>query len=640
MNGYTGKLLFIHLNTGEIHTEELNRAYAAAYLGGSGLAARYIYDWIDASTDPLGPENPLVFMNGPLDAAGAPVSGRFAVCARSPQTGLWGEAIAGNFFGPELKFAGYDGIVIRGRANAPCYLHITPDGVELRDAKHLCGKTTYETGDAIRAELNDPGLVTACIGPAGENLIKFALILTSSARAGAKKGIAGRCGMGAVMGSKNLKAIAVRGSKHPRQHKVQLHDPERFRQAMLAAQRFLSDDMATEVLRAVGSSGAMDYYGLLGDVPTRYWTQGTFDYEKISGNLMAETILTGRATCHACMVACGRRVERAGEYVLPHAEGPEFETLAGFGPLILNDDLHLAAYIGSQCDALGLDSITTSSTIAFAYYLRELDILPRSELNGGDLVWGDGQAALKLVQDIAHRREFGEILALGSRDLGARYGVEGMAVQISGMEVAMHDPRAAAGMAVTYATSPIGGSHNQSDFFMVETSGRPIDELGIETMDRFQSSGKAAAIARHQDWRTVNNASVTCYFPNPPARDMCEMLAAATGYDITVENVLTYGERIWNLKRALNLKLGYHARCAEKLPELVLRPLEDGGTEGHVPDFENMMREYYEYREWDWETGKPSRAKLESLGLNEIARHVWDELGIHSKQGRVGGESK
>ncbi len=622
MNGYTGKLLLVNLTTGEISTQELNRAYAEQYLGGSGLAARYIYDWIDATTDPLGADNPLVFMNGPLDGTGAPVSGRFAVCARSPQTGLWGEAIAGNFFGPELKFAGYDGMVLRGKANAPCYLHILPDAVELRDANHLRGMTTFETGDAIRAELNDPHLVTACIGPAGENLVKYALILASSARAGAKKGIAGRCGMGAVMGSKNLKAIAVRGSKHHGSHKLHLHDPARFREAMLSAQRFLSDDMSTEVFRAVGSSGTMDYLGLIGDVPAKYWTQGSVDYSKISGNLIAETILTGRGTCHACMVACGRKVQKAGEYILPHAEGPEYETLAAFGALMLNDDINLLAWIGSQCDALGIDSISAGSTIAFAIYLRELGVLPRSDLNGTDLVWGDGHAALKMVQDIAYRREFGKVLAQGSRELGARYGVEGMAVQINGMELAMHDPRAATGMAVTYATSPIGGSHNQSDFFMVETSGRPIDELGIESVDRFENSGKAAFIARHQDWRTINNASVTCYFPNPPAQDMVTMLAAATGYDITLENVLTYGERIWNLKRALNLKLGYDARRAEILPELLFRPLEDGGTEGHTPDFETLLREYYAQRDWDWETGKPSREKLEKLGMREIA----DEL--------------
>ena len=508
MNGYTGKLLSVDLTTGDIKTLELNRAYAEQYLGGSGLAARYLYDWLDAGTDPLGPENPLVFMNGPLDGTGAPSSGRFAVCARSPQTGLWGEAIAGNFFGPELKFAGYDGIVLRGRAAAPCYLHITPDRVELCEAAHLWGTTTYEAGDAIRAELKDPHLVTACIGPAGENLVRYALILTSSARPGAKKGIAGRCGMGAVMGSKNLKAIAVRGSKHQRTHKLHLHNPTRFREAMLAAQKFLSDDMSTEVFRAVGTSGTMDYLGMLGDVPVKYWTQGVTDYSKISGNLLAETILTGRATCHACMVACGRKVERAGEFLLPHAEGPEYETLAAFGSLMLVDDLNILSYIGSQCDALGLDSISAGSTIAFAMYLRELGLLSANELKGVELTWGDPQAALEAVRQIAYRREFGAVLANGTRELGARYSVEGLAVQVNGMELAMHDPRAAVGMALTYATSPIGASHNQSDFFMVETSGRPIDELGIPTMDRFENGGKAPNLARHQDWRTVNNALV------------------------------------------------------------------------------------------------------------------------------------
>lgn len=619
MNGYTGKLLFVNLTTGDISTQELNRAYAADYLGGSGLAARYLYDWLDASVDPLGPDNPLVFMNGPLDGTGAPSSGRFAVCARSPQTGLWGEAIAGNFFGPELKFAGYDGIVITGKANALCYLHITPDGIQVRDAAHLRGMTTYDAGDALRAENNDPHLVTACIGPAGENLVRYALILATSGKTGQKKGIAGRCGMGAVMGSKNLKAVTVRGSKHHRTHKLHLHDPARFREAMLSAQRFLSDDMSTEVFRAVGTSGTMDYLGLVGDVPVKYWTAGSFDYSKISGNLLAETILTGRATCHACMVACGRKVATAGEYVLPHAEGPEYETLAAFGSLMLTDDLNLLSWIGAQCDALGIDSISAGSTIAFAMYLRELGILPRADLNGTDLLWGDGMAALKMVEDIAARRGFGDMLANGSRDLGGRYGVEGMAVQINGMEVAMHDPRAATGMAVSYATSPIGASHNHSDYFLVETSGRPIDELGIETLDRFENAGKAQSLARHQDWRTINNALVLCFFPNPPAADMCKMLAAATGYEVTTENILSWGERIWNLKRALNLKLGYDARRAEQLPELLLRPLSDGGTEGHVPDFENMLREYYACRDWDWETGKPSPAKMSELHLSDSA---------------------
>jgi aldehyde:ferredoxin oxidoreductase len=624
MNGYAGKLLHVDLGSGRIYSEELKARFAADYLGGSGLAARYLYDWLDASTNPLGPENSLVFLTGPLDGTGAPSSGRFVVCARSPQTGLWGEANGGNFFGPELKFAGYDGIVIRGIANAPVYLHVTPEGAELLDARAFAGMTTYETGDAIRTEQKDEQLVVAAIGPAGENMVRYALILASSARRSAKKGIAGRTGMGAVMGSKRLKAVAVRGSKHHHAHKLHLHDPTRFRTAMLSAQKQLSDDMSTEMFRAVGTSGTMDYLGLLGDVPVKYWTRGDFDYSRVSGNLMAETTLTGRATCHACMVACGRRVERAGGHSIPHAEGPEYETLASFGPLLLINDLDALTYIGSQCDALGLDSISAGSSIAFATYLSELGIIPPDDLKDTDLRWGNPEAALRLVQQIAKREGFGELLAKGTREMGSHYGVEGLAVQVNGLEVAMHDPRALTGMALTYATSPIGASHNQSDFLMIET-GRPMEELGIPTPDRFGTEGKAALVARHQDWRTVNNALVLCYFPNPPVKDFCEMVSAATGLGVSIENVLEYGERIWNIKRALNLKLGYRARRSEILPELMLRPLMEGGTDSHVPEFEQMLKDYYAYRDWDWPSGRPSRDRMSALGMAEIGRDLWGE---------------
>jgi aldehyde:ferredoxin oxidoreductase len=323
------------------------------------------------------------------------------------------------------------------------------------------------------------------------------------------------------------------------------------------------------------------------------------------------------------MVACGRKVARAAGHDLPHAEGPEYETLAAFGSLMLNDDLGMTTYIGSQCDALGLDTLTTGSTIAFAMFLREQGLIPASAFDGANLRWSDPSAALKTVEMIARREGLGDALAEGSKNFGARYGVEGLAVQVNGMELAMHDPRAAAGMAVVYATSPIGASHNQSDYYMIEISGRVLDELGVNAVDRFEMAGKGAPVAKHQDWRAVVSSLVQCFFPNPPVKNMVEMLAAATGYGITLDNVLTYGERMTNLKRALNLKLGYRARESEKLPELLLRPLADGGSEGHVPKLEPMLREYYRYREWDWETGKPRREKLMALGMAEIAKDLW-----------------
>ena len=619
MHSYAGKLLIVDLTTGKTYDEPLNENYAAQYIGGAGLAARYLYDAIDAHTDPLGPDNPLIFMTGPLDATPAPSCGRFVVVARSPQTGLYGEANAGNFFGPDLKLAGYDGIIVRGKSPTPVYLLIRDGQVELRDAKHLAGKTTFDTGDTIRAEIGDQRLTVAAIGPAGENLVKYALILATNPRPGAKKGIAGRCGMGAVMGSKNLKAIAVRAG----QSRITLHDAEAFRAAVRPAIEMLPDDMSTQMYGSVGSSGAIDFLGLLGDMPAKYWTQGTFDYASISGNALAETLLTGRATCHACMIACGRKVAQAAGHHLPHGEGPELETLVTFGSLLLDDNLGMLTYIGSQCDALGLDSISAGSTIAFATFLRERELVPASAFDNVELRWGDPEQALQLIQMIARREGFGDVLAEGTRAFGARYGVDGIAVQVNGLELAMHDPRAAAGMALVYATSPIGASHNQSDYFMIEISGRVLEDLNITPVDRFETAGKAAQVARHQDWRAVTASLVQCLFPNPPVKNMVEMLAAATGYDIRLDNVLTYGERMWNLKRALNLKLGYNARANEKLPELLLKPLADGGTEGHAPELEPMLREYYTYREWDWATGKPCREKLIALEMPEIAKDLW-----------------
>ncbi|MDE3088558.1 MAG: aldehyde ferredoxin oxidoreductase family protein [Chloroflexota bacterium] len=621
MNAYVGKLLIVDLSSGTFTTESLNEHYAEQYIGGAGLAARYIYDAIDARTDPLGPDNPLIFMTGPLDATAAPSAGRFVVVARSPQTGLYGEANAGDFFGPDLKLAGYDGIIVRGKSPTPVYLLVRDGKVELRDAAHLRGKTTYDTGDSIRAELNDHKLTVAAIGPAGENLVKYALILASNPRPGAKKGIAGRCGMGAVMGSKNLKAIAVRAHAH-RPH-IPLHDPEAFKAAVHSAMQMLPDDMSTQIWRAVGTSGGMDLFGLQGNVPTKYWTQGTFDYEKISGNVLAETTLTGHGTCHACMVACGRKVAHAAGHDLPHSEGPEYETLAAFGPLMLVDDLDIATYTGSQCDALGIDSISAGAMIAFAVFLRQQGIVPASAFDGFDLRWGDPQQALQLIELIARRQGIGDAFAEGTKAFAARYGVEGLAVQVNGMDIAMHDPRAQSGMALVYATSPIGGSHNQSDYYMVDLAGRALEDLGIPAIDRFETEGKAANVARHQDWRAVGASLVQCIFPNPPVKDTVAMIAAATGYDITLDNVLSYGERMWDLKRALNSKLGYNARANEKLPELLLRALADGGTEGHVVELEPMLREYYAHREWDWETGKPRRGKLLALGMPEIAQDLW-----------------
>ncbi len=614
MGGYMDKLLAVDLSSGEVKDEPLNMEYIQQFMGGSGLACRYLYDMVDANTDPLGPENPLFFMAGPLTGTRAPSCGRFVVCARSPLTGLWGEANSGGFFGPEMRFAGYDGILIKGKAPEPVYLRIADGKATLRDAKHLWGKDTYETQEAIRGEVGDAKIRVACIGLAGENLVKYAAIMSDKGRAAA------RTGMGAVMGSKNLKAVAVRGNGQ-----VPLAEEERFKTIVREMLSVLEEDTLTEAFRVTGTAGTLDYLMLLGSTPNRYFTQGEFpEAEALSGSTMAETILTGHSTCYGCPVACGRNVEvKEGKYKLMETKGPEYETVAALGTLLLIDDLPAVAYLGHLCDACGLDTISTGSTIAFAHYLFECGVIGPAETGGLILQWDDPDTVADLIGMIARREGFGDTLAEGSRRLGRRYGAEELAAQVSGLELGMHDPRAFSSMALVYATSPLGGSHNQSDMYWVE-SGRSLEEFGIPMTDRFQVKGKAEIVARHQDWRSFCNALIVCYFSNAPAQSYIDLLAAATGWGMTLDDILFAGERMWNLKRAFNHRLGL-TRADDRLPQLLLQPLSEGGTQGHAPDLELMLEEYYEARGWDPQTGKPSREKLQELELGWLAEDLWGE---------------
>jgi aldehyde:ferredoxin oxidoreductase len=612
LNGYMGKLLVVDLTSGKTEDEPLNENYAHQFIGGSGLAARYLYDSLDPDISPLNPASPLFFITGPLTGTRAPSCGRFAVCARSPLTGLWGEANCGGFFGPEMRFAGYDGIVIRGKAPEPVYLHIADGKATLRDAKYLWGQGTYETQEAIRGEVGDSKTRVACIGPAGENLVKYAAIMSDKGRT------AGRTGMGTIMGSKNLKAVALRGNVQ-----VPLADEERFRAIVREMLSILKADSLTEALRVTGTSGTLDYLMLLGSPPNRYFTEGEFpEAEALSGSTMGETILTGYSTCYGCPVACGRKVEvKEGKYKLAETKGPEYETVAALGTILLIDNLPAVTYLGHLCDTYGLDTISTGSTIAFAHHLFESGVIGPTETGGLALRWGDPDTVAELIGMIARRDGFGDALAEGSLRLGQRYGAEELAVQVKGLEVGMHDPRAFSAMALVYATSPIGASHNQSDMYWVE-SGRSVEELGIPFTDRLEDAGKGPLVARHQDWRSLCNSLIVCYFSNAPAQSHIDLLAAATGWEVTSDDMLLVGERIWNLKRAFNCRLGL-TRTDDTLPKLLLQPLSEGGTQGHVPDLELMLGEYYQARGWDWTTGKPTRETLERLGLGFAVGELW-----------------
>ncbi|MFQ6015204.1 MAG: aldehyde ferredoxin oxidoreductase family protein [Anaerolineae bacterium] len=613
LNGYMGKVLVVDLAKGLIEDQVLDAEVAWQFIGGSGLAARYLYDQVRADTNPLGAENPLIFMAGPLTGTPAPSCGRHVVCARSPATGLWGEANSGGRFGAEMRFAGYDGILIKGQADAPTYLSLVEGEAQLHDAAHLWGKDTYQTQTLIKEELGGSNKMSvACIGPAGENLVRFAAVMNDEGRA------AGRTGLGAVMGSKKLKGVAVYGSKA-----VPLADRGTFREALRRALLTLKDDFTVDMFRDTGTAGAVEYNMMMGNMPSRYFSQGLFqEAENLSGGAMIETILIKNGACYRCPIACWRVTEvTKGPYKQSPIHGPEYESVAALGSLILSDNLEGVAYANHLCNAYGLDTISAGSTIALACYLYERGIIGEKDTGGLSLRWGDIEAVIKLVEMIARREGFGALLAEGSHRVAQHLGVEDTAVQVNGLEVPMHDPRAITGMALIYATSPRGACHNQGDMYFVDF-GRSVDALAIEYTDRFASVGKAATAAHLQDWRSVYNALVMCIFCNPEPEDTTALLSAATGWEYSLDDLMTTGERIWNLKRAFNNRLGLSS-ANDKLPRLLLQPLSEGGTEGNVPELELMLQEYYQYRNWDPVTGKPTNDKLLALGLKDVAEDLW-----------------
>jgi aldehyde:ferredoxin oxidoreductase len=604
------RLLRVDLSQGKMQDEEIDAQYRRDFIGGSGLAARMLWDDLDPTRVPLDPRSPLIWMTGPLTGSGGPATGRFTICGRSPYTGIWGESNIGGFVGPELRYAGYDGLWITGRAASPVYLWIHDGQAELRDARALWGKTdTYATQDAIRAETGEGKARVASIGLGGENGVPYAAIMADHGRA------AGRAGMGALMGSKNLKAVAVRGTTAL----TFAHDEE-YKQLRQETNKALLEENMTTVFRDLGTGNAAEYLQMLGEMPQKYWTQATFEgAERISGARMAETILVGNAACQGCVISCGRVVSIPEG---PHAtngkvKGPEYETIASFGSQLLVDDLAVITALGTLCDAVGIDTVSAGNTIALAYLMFDRGIITAKDTGGVELHWGDAEPCFGLLEKIARQEGFGALLAKGSKALAEHFGVPDLAVHVNTMEVPMHDPRAMTGMAIVYATSPRGACHNQSEYFMIELGGS-IDELGLQMTERLVDGGKAAFVARHQDWQTISNCLVNCIFAAVKPSTVARLLSAATGVEYSLEEMMKAGERVWNMKRAVNCRLGV-TRANDTLPKLLLQALPDGGQEGHVPDMGLMMREYYGARGWDPVTGKPTAAKLQELSLGFAA---------------------
>ena len=626
--GYNGKMLLVDLAASTWQVEEQPEEFYRRYLGGSGIGLYYILREMPPKADPLGPDNVLAFSVSVV--TGAPFSGqaRISANAKSPLTGAIGDSQAGGFFPAEMKYSGYDAIVLKGRASSPVYLWIKDGQVEIRDASHLWGKTTGETEDIIKHELGDPKIEITEIGPAGENLVRIAAIMNMANRAH------GRTGLGAVMGSKNLKAIAVRGTR-----KLQVADPKAVKELASWGARNVKSNPSMDDLHVNGTDGGLASQHFHGGLPTRNWTSGAFaGYEALNGETMTETILKERDTCYACATRCKRVVEiTEGKYrVDPRYGGPEYETVACLGSYCGVGDLAAVAKANELCNKLGLDTIGTGATIAWAMDCFERSLITEQDTGGMELRFGDADAMLQMVEQIAHRRGFGNTLADGSaraaKVLGR--GTEELVVAVKGAELPAHMPEVKRSLALIYAVNPFGAdhqSHEHDPSYTEDASDLEKERLALLGLDSPRNARLLDEEKVRYSWITQKMFSLAdtlclCQFDWGPAWELygtdrfAPMIKAVTGWDITLDDLLLAAERRINMMRAFNAREGF-TRADDVLPAKVHQPKVGGASDGVAVTHEELERAkdtYYRLAGWDVATGNPTREKLEALGLGWV----------------------
>jgi aldehyde:ferredoxin oxidoreductase len=610
--GYSGKLLEVDLSKNAIKLVDINPIYCHDFIGGAGYACRYLIDHLSQETGSLSAENILMIMNGPLCLTSAPSCERFVVCAKSPYTNLWGEANFGGSFGSGLKKAGFDGIIIKGKSENPVFLTIQNQDCKILEAEHLWGLGIKETREQLKKDFPSTQVKTLCIGQAGENLVKYANI-------NAEGRSAGRTGMGTVMGSKLLKAIIVEGTEFT----PKIANPVNFKQCIKKALKSILTSNITTVLRGMGTSAAIMAGYSLGDLPIKYWSKGTWsEIDKISGENLNNSMLIKNKSCNGCSIGCGRIIRIKNQnYNLPLCEGPEYETIAGFGSMLLNNDLESIAIANDMCNNYGLDTISTSSCISLLFKFFEENRLKLEENEGLDLYWGNKASLLKLIKKIAFREGIGTHLAEGSNHLGKMFGVSNEEIAtVNRLEVPYHDIRYCHTMALTYAFSPRGACHTTGDTFKVLRSSVDIDfsDLGI-TKAEMDSTNKQAISSsiKLQDYRSLYSSLICCFFANPPPRIISELITSLFGREFNIHYIKQAGERIFNLKRLFNIKMGLNSDN-DNLPSVLLRPLNEGPTRYSNVEFEKMKAKYYKLRKWDHLSGKPRESKLKSLKLDKI----------------------
>jgi aldehyde:ferredoxin oxidoreductase len=584
-------ILKVNLTSGVIRVEELDSEIPRDYIGGTGVGVKLFTDFHPKGVDPLGPENSTIISTGPLTGSRAPTSGRFSLVTKSPLTGTIFDSNSGGIWGVKLKSCGYDGVWISGHSRDPVYLKISEDDTELREAENLWGKDVSETTQECREIEGDKASVLA-IGPAGENLVKFSTIMNDEHRA------LGRGGIGAVWGSKSLKAIVV----VPGTRQSEVARPDSFqRYVMSAFRKAVQGPITGQALRLFGTSVLVNIINEFGLFPVRNHQAGCDgEVDNISGESIKKSLYVRPEACFNCPIACGRVTKTAGRM----GKGPEFESVWALGAQCGIFDLESITEANYDCNLLGLDTISTGATISCAMELSQRDLVDDR------LEFGDAEALRSLVQNIAHKKGLGMDLAEGSVRYARKHGAEEYAMAVKGLELPAYDPRGAMGQALAYATSNRGGCHLRGYMVGWEVLGSP------KMLPRFNLSGKTDILVRIQNFSRVTDSLVTCKFLEYSVGydHLSRLLSAATGVDYSISSLQTIGERIWNLERLYNLREGI-ARADDTLPARFLKePLEEGPSSGRVVDLEKLLGDYYQSRGWD-EEGVPTSDKLEALGL-------------------------
>lgn len=601
MYGWIGNMIRVNLSDKTIKLEKLDNDDLKNYIGARGLGTRLYTKEVDPKIDPLSSENKMIFVTGPLTGTLAGSGGRFNVVTKGPLNGTIAASNSGGNFGPELKFAGYDGIIFEGRAEKPVYLWINNDEIELRDAEDLWGKDAHDTTDLIKAATDDEAKV-ACIGPAGENLVKFACIMNEYNRA------AGRSGVGAVMGSKNLKAVAVRGTRG-----IQIADKEGFMDAIVDTRAKLKAHPVTGAgLAAYGTNVLVNILNEHGGLPVKNFSEAAVypNAEKISGEHQAEHNLIRNKGCFGCPIGCGR-VSKNKVKFKGIGEGPEYEATWGFGSNLDIDDFEAVCKANFLCNELGMDPITLAGTIACAVEMVEKGFIPREK---ADLNWGDTEMLVEMTRKTAYREGFGDELAEGSYRLAEKYGHPEYSMSAKKQELPAYDPRGQQGIGLEYATSNRGGCHVRGYMTSPEVLGIP------EKVDPDAIEGKPGLLKIFQDLTALVDSAGICLFTTFAIGlpEISEELRKATGLNLSDEEFLLAGERIWNLEKIFNLQAGLSKKDDTLPPRLLNEPMKDGPHKGNVVRLDEMLTEYYQLRGWD-KNGIPTQAKLNQLGMSDVA---------------------